>query len=307
MSLGPHLVKPSSSSPRPTAAAAAPNRRVRDSNRDSEDTIRFRRYRARFKSRKDSRCDLHRWTLFSHRFAIRIVRIGSAMDDTKLYLCFEATNTKKESVYLIFSAKVSDLTGNAQTSTPNFTFENSITRVSSMGCGLFDSKIVLAGGVCRKENNTEYNRGLVTYDIVTKKVSTEDIPSMRGRKLRPLVFELYGRLYVLDRQNRQNHPLSFSIPSNSSLIFRFRQNHPLCFEIPSNSSLIFRFRQNHPLCFEIPLHLRESSGQSLLHCACRDPSTIPNEDSLIVNAFLSKSIAGRTPFSWFVTGNTGHY
>ncbi|KAL6523759.1 hypothetical protein OROGR_017362 [Orobanche gracilis] len=34
------------------------------------------------------------------------------------------------------------------------------------------------------------------------------------------------------------------------------------------------------------LHLRESSGQSLLHCACRDPSTIPGEDSLIVNAFL---------------------
>ncbi|KAL6496269.1 hypothetical protein OROGR_029527 [Orobanche gracilis] len=41
-----------------------------------------------------------------------------------------------------------------------------------------------------------------------------------------------------------------------------------------------------PLVAAIGLHLRESSGQSLLHCACRDPSTIPGEDSLIVNAFL---------------------
>ncbi|KAK1358185.1 hypothetical protein POM88_051441 [Heracleum sosnowskyi] len=92
------------------------------------------------------------------------------MVDTKLYLCFKATNTKEESVYLIFSAKVSDLTGNAQTSTPHFTFENSITGVSSMGCGLFDSKIVLTGGVSGKENNMEYKYRLVTYDIVTKKM-----------------------------------------------------------------------------------------------------------------------------------------
>ncbi|KAK1358179.1 hypothetical protein POM88_051435 [Heracleum sosnowskyi] len=177
---------------------------------------------------------------------------GSAMVDTKLYLCFEATNTKEEFVYLIFSAKVSDLTGNAQTSTPHFTFENSITGVSSMGCGLFDSKIVLAGGVSGKENNMEYKYGPVTYDTVTKKVSTEDIPSMRGHKLRPLVFELYGRLYVLDTTD--------SIYNRSCEVFY--PSHKVWDEV------FDPFRNIH-------------------------------------NAFLgSKSIAGRTPFSWFVSGNT---
>ncbi|KAL6520306.1 hypothetical protein OROMI_032486 [Orobanche minor] len=174
------------------------------------------------------------------------------MDATKLYLCFEATNTKKESVYLIFSAKVSDLTGNAQTSTPNFTFENSITGVSSMGCGLFESKIILAGGVSGEENNMEYNRGLVTYDVVTKKVSTQDIPSMRGRKLRPLVFELYGRLYVLD----------------------------------TSDSIYKRTCEVYYPSYKV--------WDKVVDAFCN----IHNVRS------GSKSIAGRTPFSWFVTGNT---
>ncbi|KAL6563497.1 hypothetical protein OROGR_002456 [Orobanche gracilis] len=123
------------------------------------------------------------------------------MDNTKLYLCFEATNTNAESVYLIYSAKVGDLMANAPTSIPKFNFENSISGASSMGCGLFNSKIVLAGGVSGAGEETIYNRGLVTYDTVSKEVSLEDFTDMRGRKVRPLVFELYGRLYVLDTSN----------------------------------------------------------------------------------------------------------
>lgn len=113
------------------------------------------------------------------------------MDETRLYLCFEAKNTKDEPMYLIYSAKVS----NALT---EFTFETSIRGVSSMGCGLLDSKMVLAGGVSGTEENREYYRGVITYDPVRKQLSTKDIPNMRGRKLRPLVFEIHGRLCVMD-------------------------------------------------------------------------------------------------------------
>lgn len=120
------------------------------------------------------------------------------MDESKLYLCFEATNTEAESVYLIYSTKVSDLMGKPPNFRPEFTYEKSISGFSAMGCGLFDSKIILAGGFSEKENKTEYNLGLVTYDPATKKVAREEFPKMRARKIRPLVFEVNGRLYVLD-------------------------------------------------------------------------------------------------------------
>ncbi|KAL1825436.1 hypothetical protein ACET3Z_012214 [Daucus carota] len=90
---------------------------------------------------------------------------------------------------------------NSPTFRPSFTLEECISGVSAMGCGLFDSKIVLAGGFSGAGENTVYNRSLVTYDPVNKKVSWEDFPDMRGRKIRPLVFEVYGRLYVLDTSN----------------------------------------------------------------------------------------------------------
>ncbi|KAK1358178.1 hypothetical protein POM88_051434 [Heracleum sosnowskyi] len=70
-----------------------------------------------------------------------------------------------------------------------------------MGCGLFNSKIILAGGVSVTGEEMTYNHGLVTYDTTTKKVAHEDFPNMRGRKVRPLVFEVSGRLYVLGTSN----------------------------------------------------------------------------------------------------------
>lgn len=73
-----------------------------------------------------------------------------------------------------------------------------------MGCGLFGSKIFLTGGFggfSGAGENKIYNRDPVTYDHVSKVVSREDFPDMRGRKVRPLVFGIYGRLFVLDTSN----------------------------------------------------------------------------------------------------------
>lgn len=114
------------------------------------------------------------------------------MDNTKkLYLCFEATDVKTtEAVYSIYSANVSDLICDDYVTNPSpkFTFEASITTgFTSMGCGLFDSKIVLAGGFSGVGQERKYNRGLITYDTVSKKFSAEDFPDMCGRKVRPLV------------------------------------------------------------------------------------------------------------------------
>ena len=95
------------------------------------------------------------------------------MDETKLYLCFEATNPKQESVYVIYSTKESDLMDKSPTFRPNFTLEECISGVSAMGCGLFGSKIVLVGGFSGAGENRIYYRGLVTYDPVNKKIASE--------------------------------------------------------------------------------------------------------------------------------------
>ncbi|KAK1400007.1 hypothetical protein POM88_009870 [Heracleum sosnowskyi] len=69
-----------------------------------------------------------------------------------------------------------------------------------MGCGVFDSKLVLAGGSVKSQQHG-YNvkaKWVITYDLTTKQLSDTEIPTMPGGKLRPLVFQLDNKLYVLD-------------------------------------------------------------------------------------------------------------
>ncbi|KAK1358165.1 hypothetical protein POM88_051421 [Heracleum sosnowskyi] len=119
------------------------------------------------------------------------------MEEPKLYTCFEATNDLEEHVYVIYSAKLSDLHNKKLGSKPMFEFETAIKGLKSMGCGVFNSKIVLAGGLVTRDEEKEYQNGLITFDIQERSVSQECFPPMIGEKIRPVVFELYGRLYVL--------------------------------------------------------------------------------------------------------------
>ncbi|KAK1369714.1 hypothetical protein POM88_035806 [Heracleum sosnowskyi] len=95
----------------------------------------------------------------------------------------------------------------------SFTREADIVGVPFMGCGAFGTKLVLAGGLLQLDKALyqkdhpvhqthkqvyEKNKGVITYDIITKEVSTTDIPNMRGGKIKPLVFQVNKRLYVLD-------------------------------------------------------------------------------------------------------------
>lgn len=112
-----------------------------------------------------------------------------------MYVCFEANHTEKEHAYLIYSVE------SYLQSTPNsnFNLEHVIFGVPSMGCGIFGSRIVLAGGLIQDKYGRDIqNKGVITYDIATKQVSTEEIPNMRGGKVKPLVFEINKKLYALD-------------------------------------------------------------------------------------------------------------
>ncbi|KAL8123080.1 hypothetical protein AgCh_011170 [Apium graveolens] len=116
------------------------------------------------------------------------------MEEAKLYTCFEAENDLGEHVYVIYSAKLSDLHDKKGGSKPVFNCQVVIKGLQSMGCGVFDSKIVLAGGIVTRGEDQRYRHGMITYDTQRRRVSYVDIPPMQGLKIRPIVFELCERL-----------------------------------------------------------------------------------------------------------------
>ncbi|KAL6503234.1 hypothetical protein OROHE_023863 [Orobanche hederae] len=122
------------------------------------------------------------------------------MDGKNMHFCFEAKDKQGKHVYVIYTAKLSERWTKSD-SPLHFTKEVVITNgVPSMGCGVFNSKLVLAGGSV-KSKQYEYNvkyRGVITCDLTTKQVSTSEIPPMPGGKVRPLVFQLDNKLFALD-------------------------------------------------------------------------------------------------------------
>ncbi|KAL6561011.1 hypothetical protein OROGR_003801 [Orobanche gracilis] len=181
------------------------------------------------------------------------------MDGTKLYFCFEATNIQQEHVYLLYSAKMSDLICKASDSTPKFTMEVVISGgFPSMGCGVFGSKIVLAGGLVVQGRTVVPNYGLITYDTASKHVSREDIPPMCGRKLRPLVFPLNNKLFVLDTSCYVDD-MSFEIWSPKKKLWRRLQSHyfDMCIRYDINEAICRRapyswFVFGNCLCVSLP-------------------------------------------------------
>lgn len=129
-----------------------------------------------------------------------------------MYVCFEANHTEKVHAYLIYSVELSQLqTSSYLDSTPKFNLEHVIFGVPAMGCGIFGSRIVLAGGLIQDKYGRDIkNKGVITYDITTKQVSTEEIPKMRGGKVKPLMLELNNKLYAMDT-NVDLHRRSFEI------------------------------------------------------------------------------------------------
>ncbi|KAL6523161.1 hypothetical protein OROHE_016456 [Orobanche hederae] len=127
------------------------------------------------------------------------------MDDKNIHFCFEAKDYQDKPVYLIYTSTLGDLKSELP---PHFTKQVVITcGVPSMGCGLFGSKLVLAGGsVKSEEDHSLYvkHKGVITYDLTTQQLSDSDIPKMRGGKLRPLFFQLNNRLYALDTARNSN-------------------------------------------------------------------------------------------------------
>lgn len=148
-----------------------------------------------------------------------------------MHFCFEAKDNQGKHVYVIYTAKLSDLWTKSD-SPPHFTKEVVITTgVPSMGCGVFNSKLVLAGGSVKSQQHG-YNvkhKGVITYDLTTKQLSNSEIPLMPGGKLRPLVFQLDNKLYVLDTsKNPDQHVGSFEVyypkptalaPTSTGLLF----------------------------------------------------------------------------------------
>ncbi|KAK1393706.1 hypothetical protein POM88_012768 [Heracleum sosnowskyi] len=121
------------------------------------------------------------------------------MANIKVYFCFEATtNIQGQHVYSIYSTELNDLMRKGAYKKPTFTLERVIPGFLNMGCGVFGSKIVLAGGHIQVGGLEVHNHDLITYDMATKLVSRNDFPPMSQRKLRPLVIQLYNKLYVFD-------------------------------------------------------------------------------------------------------------
>lgn len=148
------------------------------------------------------------WTVINFNMDVKDFDI----EEQKLYTCFEATNDLGEPVYVISSAKISELHDKQFGSTPLvFKVEVVIKGLQSMGCGVFGSKIVLAGGLVTRDEDKIYRRGMITYDTKRKLVSYVDIPPMQGLKIRPVVIELHEiRLYVLNTSTHV-HRRSFEI------------------------------------------------------------------------------------------------
>lgn len=137
------------------------------------------------------------------------------MGDKNIHFCFEAKDDQGKPVYLIYTSTLRDLRSD---SPPHFTTETVITcGVPSMGCGLFGSKLVLAGGSVEYVESDYYKshmkqKGVITYDITTRQLSHSDIPQMGGGKLSPLLFQLHNKLFALDTADDPNHKLgSFEV------------------------------------------------------------------------------------------------
>lgn len=120
--------------------------------------------------------------------------------ETKLRICFKAKDKDYRNIYLIYSVEGSWL-ANQRSNPPTLNRDAVIFGYEVMGCGVYDSKIVLAGkGLSLRYYDHSSHDGFVTYDMRKDVVSYKPFlplcPSDFDSNVKPLVFQLNLRLYV---------------------------------------------------------------------------------------------------------------
>lgn len=107
---------------------------------------------------------------------------------TKLFICFQGKDSQQRDIYVICSLDAQ------QPLLYNITKEAVIYGYPSMGFGVYDSKIVLAGGQSTMDNTT--HNGCITFDMENHSVNYNPFVLMTYGKYKPLLFQLGKRLYV---------------------------------------------------------------------------------------------------------------
>ncbi|KAK1364667.1 hypothetical protein POM88_040228 [Heracleum sosnowskyi] len=134
------------------------------------------------------------------------------MDNQKIHFCLEAKDDEGKAVYVIYTSTLGDFKSDFP---PHLTQQVVIScGVPSMGCGLFGSKLVLAGGwvQLRDAGFFDKHKGLITYDLTTQQLSHSHFPNMCEGKLRPLLFQLNNKLHALDTgTNKDEYLTSFEV------------------------------------------------------------------------------------------------
>lgn len=111
----------------------------------------------------------------------------------ELFICFEGKDSQQRHIYVICSLDA--------LRPKIFTTEAVIYGYASMGCGVYDSRIVLAGGQLRVHStlhHTTLHNGCITFDMNNRSVNHKPFLPMTHGKYKPLVFQLGKRLYVCD-------------------------------------------------------------------------------------------------------------
>lgn len=111
---------------------------------------------------------------------------------TRLFICFEGEDRQQRHIYVICSLDAH------QPFQHTITTEAVIVGNPFMGFGVYDSKIVLAGGLETTDYTT--HNGCITFDMKTHVVDYNPFMLMSYGKYKPLLFQLGKRLYVCDSQ-----------------------------------------------------------------------------------------------------------
>ncbi|KAK1390490.1 hypothetical protein POM88_018668 [Heracleum sosnowskyi] len=134
----------------------------------------------------------------------------------KLYICLEAEDSQQRHVYMICSIEGGWL-ATQQTSPPTINTEAVIYGYPSMGFGVYESRIILAGGELPSDLHRRHN-DCITFDMTNNSISYEPFMLMNEGKYKPLVFQLDKWLYVCDSEyhiDKMNNSYNLSVESIS--------------------------------------------------------------------------------------------
>ncbi|KAL6508786.1 hypothetical protein OROHE_021345 [Orobanche hederae] len=147
-------------------------------------------------------CGGHKFTLLHAIDDDKLINCSACSNDssitqqgssqTKLFICFQGKDIQQRHIYVICSLDAQ------QPRLYNITKEAVIYGYPYMGFGVYDSKIVLAGGQSTMDNTT--HNGCFTFDMGNHSVDYNPFVFMTHGKYKPLLFQLGKRLYVCNSQ-----------------------------------------------------------------------------------------------------------